>query len=256
MRGLQKTRFQAPCYLMRLLPLLSTATCLLTTSVALHAVDFRVNSSADRNAIKLQNNGLEEEKKGNLEQALHYFDAAIQTDPSLWPAYYNRARIFGMQRKWELVVRDTTVVLHEPKWLTAAGVMRASANAELGRYRAALADFSKVIAFPHHDKSYILALNGRAWLLATCPDAAFRNGPLALEDAKRAAALRKNDPHVIDTLAAAFAEVGDFESAAGCEQLAIAAITPSMVGRVELMSRLQKRLASFKHHRPWRDGPD
>lgn len=241
---------------MRPLSLLSTALCLLTTSVALGAVDIYVSSSADRNAVRLQNKGMEEERKGNLEQALHYFDAAIQTDPSLWPAYYNRARIFLRQRKWELVVRDTTVVLHEPKWLTDAGVMRGSANAKLGRYRAALADFSKVITFQHHDKPYILALNGRAWLMATCPDAAFRNGPLALEDAKRAVALEKKNPHVIDTLAAAFAEVGDFDSAAGCEQLAIAAITPSMVDRVELMSRLQKRIASFKHHRPWREAPE
>ena len=241
---------------MRPLPLVSTVLCLFATSVALRAYDVHVSSSADRNAVKLQNQGMEEEKRGNLEQAIHYFDAAIQTDPSLWPAYYNRARIFLRQRRWELVVRDTTVVLHEPKWLTEAGVMRGSANAKLGRYRAALADFSKVISFQRHGGPYILALNGRAWLMATCSDAAFRNGPLALEDAKRAAALRKNDPHVIDTLAAAFAEVGDFNSAAGCERLAIAAVTPSMADRGELMSRLQKRLASFTHHRPWREGPE
>src|SRR5438128_245642 len=103
---------------MRFPRLLSITLSLIVVSGTLSARDYEISSSADRNAIKLQNDGMAEEKKGDLEQAVRCFDAAIQADPTLWPAYYNRARIFGKQRKWELVVRDTTVVLREPKWLT------------------------------------------------------------------------------------------------------------------------------------------
>ena len=132
-----------------------------------------------------------------------------------------------------------------PGW---AGALRGVANGELGHYRAALADFDKVIRFNIQDTAYLRALNGRAWLRATCPDAEFRDGPRALADAKRVAAVMKI-PAVIDTLAAAFAEVGDFDSAIGCEGLAIKL---AMKNADEERSILEKRLASFKQHRPWR----
>jgi tetratricopeptide (TPR) repeat protein len=51
-------------------------------------------------------------------------------------------------------------------------------------------------------------------LLATTKDDRFRNGKTALEDAMKACALtRWNNPGYLDTLAVAYAEVGDFEQA-------------------------------------------
>jgi tetratricopeptide (TPR) repeat protein len=240
---------------MRFLRLVATTLCLATASRTLCAKIFEVPSSANHNAIMLHNDGTVELRKGNLEQALHFFDAAIQTDPSLWLAYYNRARVFARQHKWEVVIRDTTVVLREPQWLTDAGALRGVANQELGHYGAALADFDKVISFHRQDTATARALNGRAWLRATCPDAAFRNGPLALEDAKRAATMLKT-ASVIDTLAAAFAEVGDFDSAIGCERLALPEIKPSTIDGPKLKLSLQKHLSSFTQHRPWRSTPN
>ena len=237
---------------MRFLRLLAAIFFLMAMSCALFANVVNLPSSGKPDAIMLENNGEKELRKGNLEPALHYFDAAIQTNPRMWIAYYNRARVFERQRKWELVVRDTTIILQGPKWLTNAGVLRGIANGELGRYRAALADFDKVIGFNMQDTAYYRALDGRAWLRATCPDAAFRNGPAGLEDAKRAAAVMKT-AGVIDTLAATYAEVGDFDSAIGCEGPAIAAIKPSRTDADELKSSFEKRLASFKQHRPWRE---
>jgi hypothetical protein len=57
-------------------------------------------------------------------------------------------------------------------------------------------------------------LNNLAWLLATCPDAAFRNGPEAVRLATQACELtRYAQPLLIGTLAAAQAEAGDFQAA-------------------------------------------
>jgi tetratricopeptide (TPR) repeat protein len=58
-------------------------------------------------------------------------------------------------------------------------------------------------------------INNRAWLLATARDASIRNGPQAIELATRACQMTqwKNDL-CIGTLAAAYAEIGDFDKAA------------------------------------------
>lgn len=63
-------------------------------------------------------------------------------------------------------------------------------------------------------------LDRRAWFLATCDDAAFRNGPLALQIARQEVD-GYPDPMHLDTLAAAYAECGDFAQATATEQQAV-----------------------------------
>jgi hypothetical protein len=57
--------------------------------------------------------------------------------------------------------------------------------------------------------------------LATCPDARYRDGKLAVAAATRAAELTNwKDRNVLETLAAAYAEAGDFASAVHWQQRA------------------------------------
>jgi tetratricopeptide (TPR) repeat protein len=56
-------------------------------------------------------------------------------------------------------------------------------------------------------------LNNLAWLLATCPLAAVRDGAEATAHAQRAKQLWGDVPEVLDTLAAAYAEAGRFPDA-------------------------------------------
>ena len=65
--------------------------------------------------------------------------------------------------------------------------------------------------------------NQYAWLLATYPDARFRNGQLAVEFAQRALSLSEvPEWSYVDTLAAAYAASGDFENAVEQQQRALA----------------------------------
>jgi tetratricopeptide (TPR) repeat protein len=65
------------------------------------------------------------------------------------------------------------------------------------------------------------AYNGLAWLLAVGPDG-LRDGRRAVEHATRACELRSwNYPEAIDTLAAAYAEIGDFDKAVEFEKQAL-----------------------------------
>ena len=65
-------------------------------------------------------------------------------------------------------------------------------------------------------------LNDAAWLLATSPDAGLRDGSEAVRLATHAAQLTsEQDPSILATLAAAYAEAGEFAKAMVTNQQAI-----------------------------------
>lgn len=93
-----------------------------------------------------------------------------------------------------------------------------------------------------------LARSDRAWIYATCPDPAFRNGKQAVEDSNAACRIDSWDNwDYIDTLAAACAEAGDFEKAVKMEQKAIRKLRAS-----EAVKSAQERLALYHGHQPYR----
>lgn len=92
-------------------------------------------------------------------------------------------------------------------------------------------------------------LNLLAWLRATCPDPAVRDGAEALrliEPACRSSSY--GDPRLLDTLAAAHAETGNFEEAVRYAQRAIDLVpaTPARAARLEL----------YQAGRPYRSGQE
>jgi tetratricopeptide (TPR) repeat protein len=164
--------------------------------------------------------------KHNYDHARRYFEAAIRTDPSMWTAYYNRAVTFWQQKKWTAALQDLNATIRLKPSCFDASYKRALVNIELGNYKASLADLDNLVMFTVKVSNTIEqaeVLNSRAWLRATCPEASIRNGQLAVADAKKACKL---DTWIlesyIDTLAAAYAETGDFASAIRYQEEAIA----------------------------------
>jgi len=90
--------------------------------------------------------------------------------------------------------------------------------------------------------SRALAKSARAWLRATCPNPAFRDGQQAVVDGKAACNLTPwDDRGYIDTLAAAYAEGSDFDTAIKYEQKAISK-TPDP----DKIKGAQQRLALYQ----------
>lgn len=124
----------------------------------------------------------------------------------------------------------------------AAGI----ATFQASQFRDALEFFQRGMKIaPHHD----LLLNDFAWFRATCPDAAYRNGPeavrLATEACERA---HWKDAVLIDTLAAAQAEAGDFAAAAATQQRALSDKDAQRLDR----SAAEQRLNLYARHQPYR----
>jgi tetratricopeptide (TPR) repeat protein len=126
-------------------------------------------------------------------------------------------------------------------------VDRATAHALNGSYHAARADLEKAIAL---DKENILAHNNYAWLLATCPDGSVRDGKRAVQYARGASeTLNHGSSMVLDTLAAAEAENGDFHSAVKHEKRALSLAKGDR-------SIYNQHLQSYMNANPVREAPE
>jgi hypothetical protein len=99
------------------------------------------------------------------------------------------------------------------------------------------------------DPKHADACNGFAWLRATCPNALYRDGKKAVELAHKACVLTAwNNADDIDTLAAAWAEAGDFAQAVKYQKQALEfPIFQNRAGPAEL-----SRLKLFKQKQPYR----
>lgn len=87
----------------------------------------------------------------------------------------------------------------------------ANALRRKGLYHDAVTHYEKALRL---EPDSLLTLNNLGWLLATCPDASVRDGSRAVEVARKAERLtRQGDPMILHTLAAAYAEHGEFDRA-------------------------------------------
>jgi tetratricopeptide (TPR) repeat protein len=188
-------------------------------------------------------------KDGDMAGAKQSVDAALHIDPKFWPALYQRARIFAKQGQYQLAIVDCNEALRQYPGFVEASLLRASINAQLGKCAEALKEFNYLISIHPRRVTLGRALKQRAWFQATCPNPAFRNGQQAVKDAKAACSISEwKDENTIDTLAAAYAETGDFDSAAryAAQALAIKGIAP-----VD-SKRIQQHLTLFQRHQPIR----
>jgi predicted Zn-dependent protease len=106
-------------------------------------------------------------------------------------------------------------------------------------------------------------LNNLAWVLSTSPDDAVRNGKRAIELAEESAKITENKmPHILSTVASAYAETGDFDSAIEWIEKGIEA-NKTLAKEIndpertaEQLSSLTDELESYKQKKPWRELQD
>ena len=93
------------------------------------------------------------------------------------------------------------------------------------------------------------SLNGIAWFLATCDDSKLRDGSGAIGFADRVvAATSRKDPNILDTLAAAYAEAGQFTNAVRIEQEAI-----TLLHTESEITNYTSRLRLYESNTPYRE---
>jgi tetratricopeptide (TPR) repeat protein len=94
-----------------------------------------------------------------------------------------------------------------------------------------------------------------AWLLATYPDSDSRDAAEAVRLAERACALTdRRVPALLDTLAAAYAETGDFSRAVATGEEALR--KAEAAGETDSVKLSENILISFRANLPYRDEPE
>ena len=135
----------------------------------------------------------------------------------------HRSHVFVEEKKYPNALVDLDAALKlDPKNADTL-IARGWVQFVTGRYDLAVADYES--AAKVEPKSPIV-YDCRAWLMATCPDAKYRDGKKAEEFARKAVELTEGkDPVYRETLAAALAEQGRFDEAVKLQEAVVLEIT-------------------------------
>lgn len=154
-------------------------------------------------------------QKGQLDDAILHYQLAIQLRPDYAEAHNNLANAFRQQGRSEEAIRE---------------------------YKTALA------AGP----GSVLVENNLAWLLATAADDRLRNGKEAVQLAEEAVlSTNGNDPIVLHTLAAAYAENREFDKAVAAAQDALKVAEANHIA--SLVESLHSKLPLYQSGSPYHE---
>jgi len=175
---------------------------------------------------------------GDNDRALADYDESLRRDPKDASAYLNRGIVWNRKGNHDKAISDY------------AEAIRLSPKNAKGYYNRALAyhakrDNEKAIT----DLEQAMQLSPKnpdayewlAWLLACCPQEYLRNGTKAVSYATKACELSDCKGSVLTTLAAAYAEAGDFDQAIMWQSQYIATASeadkPNAQGRLALYEK-------------------
>lgn len=215
---------------------------------------------------------------GKFEQALSDFSQTVRLRPEYANAWFNRGEIHYQLGKFSKAIADYTKAIEQQSDDAGYYTSRGHAYFQMREFEKALRDYDRAVSLDPRDSEYLVnrgeafrrlgqwnqaaddfrqainadgtcggAYQGAAWLMATCPDPAFRNADLAVRAAEKAIKLDgKSDYIYLDTLAAALANDGKFNRAEAVVRKAIEAAPK------ENRAPLKQRLRRYQTQKPYR----
>ncbi len=179
-------------------------------------------------------------------RAIVHLNEALRLKPDFSPALIDRALEHNLAGEPEAALADANEAIRLVPQESSAYAVRAAIFDRGRRYADARSDYRKSIEL---DSTNAMNLNNFAWMLATCPQADSRDGPKAVEYAAKACDLTNwKVASLVDTLAAAHAEAGDFEKAAEWQAKCISYGDFSLAD----MKGARERLALYQSKTPFR----
>ncbi|MGO8699993.1 MAG: tetratricopeptide repeat protein [Limisphaerales bacterium] len=150
-------------------------------------------------------------RQGAAEEAAGEFSAVLEIDPNDAEAHSNLGLALAKLGQWPAAMAQYHKALEiKPGYAEARGNL-AAALALTGQTKEAISEYRKALEL-NPGQAYLQ--NSLAWLLATAADPALRDGAQAVALAEKASqASNGADPLSLRTLAAAYAETGNYKEA-------------------------------------------
>jgi tetratricopeptide (TPR) repeat protein len=185
--------------------------------------------------------------RSDSHKALEVFNRAIEVDPRSAEAREARAVYFLSHGKHDKALEDLNEAVRLDPTTASHLRVRARVFFEKGEFARTLADLDGATRLEPSDAE---GHQGRAWILATCPDAKIRNGSQAVVSATRACELTGwKVPHTLTTLAAAYSETGNFAAAVEWQQKALDLAADNSAQKPEYRRLLGRYMAKKPYHR-------
>jgi tetratricopeptide (TPR) repeat protein/membrane protease YdiL (CAAX protease family) len=189
------------------------------------------------------------EANADYDKAIDDYNEAAKLDSSDTRIFRQRAEVYARTGQLDLAAADLARIKTSS---TEDFIARAEIHEDEGNYALALEDYNHAIAEAGNDWK---AANDAAWLLSTCPDAKVRDGKRALALAKKACdSSGWQDGDVLDTLAAALAETGDFAQAVTWQERSIE-LSKAQSPSADEQKEAEERLDLYRKGQPYRQPP-
>jgi tetratricopeptide (TPR) repeat protein len=177
----------------------------------------------------------------------HYTDY-LRTKPDESWAWNMRGNMGYQRREYDNAIKDYSEAIRLRPTDSASLYSRGYMWYSKKDYEKALADYDETLRL---DRKNVSALNDKSWILATCPNARWRDGKTSVELANKAIELADKDraTQLRDTLAAGYAEIGEFDKAVVEEMKVLEDKSIDKQVRV----KCERRLELYRQKKPCRD---
>ena len=190
-------------------------------------------------------------RKGDYDKAIADCNEAIRLDPILPFAFISRGATWARKGEHDKAIADLNEGIRLMPNYAVSFACRGLEWKQKGEYDKAIMDYSKATNL---DPKYAKPFNNLAWLYATCPDAKCRDGKKAVENANKAYQLTDGkDWNCIGTLAAAYAESGDFQKAKEWQAKAIEMAAGDKSASDKDKAEMRSCLELYKQGKPYRE---
>jgi tetratricopeptide (TPR) repeat protein len=192
--------------------------------------------------------GLVLEIKNDYDEALFHYREAARLKPEWAAPYASLGNLYFLRQQTNEAVHAFEMALQLSPEAPVTQFQLATLLMALGNVRESLEHYRVAMRLR---PDWPEVLNNIAWTYATCSDARFRNGREAIHMSERACELsHRKEPVFIGTLAAAYAEAGQYENAQRAANEAIK--TALAQGKTNLAIVNRNLLAGYENRRPHR----